>query len=88
MTASQTAPQTIDTLAAELGVTPADLQSWLACVGLWVRKGYTFEAAVRKHMQQMDRLIDNAVALSTSLRPMAVEAVYRAHGRDRFQARA
>lgn len=82
------AKQSIETLAAELGVTPADLQSWIACVGLWVRKGYTFEAAVRKHMDQMERLIDNAVTLSKDLRPWAVEAVYSKHGRDRAGAAA
>jgi hypothetical protein len=81
----QTAPVTskIANLAAEMGVTPADLQGWITCVGLWVRKGYTFEAAVRKHMDQMERLIDNAMALGAELKPMAVDAVYSVHGRDR-----
>lgn len=77
----------IETLAAEMNVTPGDLQSWIACVGLWTSKGYSFEAAVAKHMSQMERLIDNAGDLSQALKPMAVEVMYRAHGRDRFLAR-
>jgi len=50
---------TIETLAAEMNISPADLSSFIACLRVWLCKGYTLEQAIERHMAQMDRLAAN-----------------------------
>lgn len=64
---------TIQALAAEMNVTEADVRGFIAALSVWTAKGYTFEQAIEKNMSQMTRFANNAVALSKTMKPAAVE---------------
>lgn len=57
----------VQKLAAEIGVTENDLAGFIECLQVWVVNGYTFDQAIAKHMEQMNRLLNNAMALPTSI---------------------
>lgn len=45
-------------LAAQMGVTVADLSGFIAALRVWMAKGYTMEQAIEKHMAQMGRIVN------------------------------
>lgn len=69
----------ISTLAKEMSVTENDLIGFLSVIKLWMDKGYSFEDAISKNMQQMTRLVNGSVSLSKdgSMRDIAVSAFYQ-----------
>jgi len=58
---------TIQTLAADMNVKPADVAAFLKCLSVWMAKGYSLEAAIDKHMAQMVRLASKSDRLPKSL---------------------
>ena len=66
---------TIQTLAADMNVKPADVAAFLKCLGVWMAKGYSMEEAIEKHMAQMVRLASKSDQFPKSL---AVEAFFPA----------
>jgi|GEM_PF-4509353 len=53
-----TTPETqIDHLAAETRVSSADAKAFVACLQVWIAKGYSLEQAIERHMAQMARLV-------------------------------
>lgn len=67
--------QTLKTLSAEMNVTEADLAGFVECLRVWMSKGYSMEEAISKHMAQMTKLAENALAFPQSL---AVDAFFPA----------
>ena len=65
---------TIEQLAAEMGVSTRDVCGFVACLSVWVRKGYTFEQAIERHMAQMTRLANNS--LNPALKPLVIAAFH------------
>lgn len=71
----------ISEMAAEMGVTRSDLLGWLDCIRLWMAKGYSFEVAINKHMEQMRRLANSAVEIASKCRDEFADAVWNeVHG--------
>ncbi|MDB5358816.1 MAG: hypothetical protein JWO51_113 [Rhodospirillales bacterium] len=60
-------------LATEMGVTVADVSGFILCIGIWMEKGLSFEAAIERHQAQMLKLAENAVQLAKNLRPAALD---------------
>ncbi len=58
---------TISELAAEMNVTEADVRGFISALKVWISKGYTFEEAVQKHMNQMNRLAKHADFVASDL---------------------
>ena len=50
--------QKIIDLAAEMGVSVADLTSFIGCLGVWTSKGYTVAEAIREHLSTMGTMLD------------------------------
>src|SRR5687768_9423331 len=46
----------VENLAKEMGVSVNDLSGFVACLRVWMDKGYTMDEAIARHMQQMTRL--------------------------------
>jgi predicted RNA-binding protein with PIN domain len=69
---------TIQELAAEMNMPLADVSAFVSCLSVWTAKGYTVEQAIERHMAQMTRLANNAVAFASSDagREMAISAFY------------
>jgi len=53
-------------LANLMNVTENDVRSFVACLSVWTAKGYSFEDAIAKHMEQMTQLVNRSVDLSQS----------------------
>ena len=66
---------TITDLAKEMNVSENDVVAFVECLKVWIAKGYSIEQAIEKHMAQMVRLVNNAVALSSKTE-LVVEAFY------------
>lgn len=71
----QTAVNQIESLAAEMGVSAADLTSFVNCLRIWTDKGLSIEEAIERHQQQMNRFANNAIELARSpdMRGLVVE---------------
>ena len=63
---------TIEQLAAEMNVTEGDVRGFVACLSMWMSKGYSFEQAIERHMAQMARLANNAT--NPALKPLVTAA--------------
>ena len=54
-------------LAKLMGVTEGDVEAFVACLAVWLRKGLTLEQAITRHMDQMERLAGGCLRLPKSL---------------------
>lgn len=63
-------------LATEMGVTEGDVVAFIACLSVWTAKGYGLEAAIERHLRQMEKLAENAS--NPALRAVAVSAFFPA----------
>lgn len=52
------AQQQIQQLAAMTGQSEADMQGFLVCISHWIAKGLTFEQAIAKNLQTLQRFAD------------------------------
>jgi hypothetical protein len=59
--ALETKMNKIADLAKEMGVTEADVVGFVECLRHWISKGYSFEAAIAKHMEVMAGMVNRAV---------------------------
>lgn len=59
--------QKIEALAAEMGVTPADVAGFVAGLSIWINKGLTFEQAIERHMAQMLRFAEHSHEIPRSV---------------------
>lgn len=48
---------TTQEMASEMGVSVADVESFINCLRVWTNKGYSVEMAIHKHMEQMNRMV-------------------------------
>jgi hypothetical protein len=48
-------------LAKTLGQNETDVKAFVECVSYWMSKGYTYEAAIARHMQVMEQMANNAL---------------------------
>ena len=53
----------IEALAAEMGVTVADVEGFVVGLSVWVNKGYSLVDAIAKHSDQMARFVNHGTAL-------------------------
>lgn len=67
------AQQQIQQLAAMTGQTEADVTRFLICLSVWTSKGYTFEQAISKNLETVQRIADNAHLIPRSI---AVDAFF------------
>jgi hypothetical protein len=67
-------------IAAEMGVSLSDLDSFVNCLRVWTDKGLSLEEAVERHLEQMQRMANNAwvLACSPDMRALAVKWFYPA----------
>lgn len=56
----------IEALAAEMGVTVADVEGFVVGLSVWVNKGYSLVDAIRKHSEQMARFVNHGAELVRS----------------------
>jgi len=63
-------------LAALMGVTVADVSGFILGVGLWMEKGLSFDAAIKRHQAQMLKLAENAIQVAKNLQPTAIDWFY------------
>jgi hypothetical protein len=54
-------------LAKSLGQSENDVAGFLAGLSVWVKKGYSIEVAISKHMEVMTHLANNACKVSRVL---------------------
>tara|TARA_Y100001947_G_scaffold136491_1_gene124835 strand:+ start:61 stop:306 length:246 start_codon:yes stop_codon:yes gene_type:complete len=66
----------IKALAAEMGVSEGDVLSFAACLRVWMDKGYTLEEAIHRHAEVMRAIVNNAVQIAKTAKPLAVDAFY------------
>lgn len=50
----------IQELAKEMNVSESDASAFVECLKVWINKGYSLEQAIAKHMQQMQRMVNEA----------------------------
>jgi hypothetical protein len=65
----------IQKLAAMTGQSEADVTRFLTCVSVWTAKGYSFEQAIAKNLETVQRIADNAHLIPRSI---AVDAFFPA----------
>jgi hypothetical protein len=64
---------TIADLAKMMNVTEADVAGFVACLRVWLAKGYTFDQAIERHMAQMHRFVNrDAAEIVEAFRPVAI----------------
>ena len=51
------AAEKIANLAAEMGVSVADLTSFIGCLSVWTNKGYSVEEAIRANLSTMETML-------------------------------
>lgn len=57
----------IQKLAEMTGQSEADVARFLVCLSVWTSKGYTFEQAVAKNLQTVERIAERAHLIPKSL---------------------
>lgn len=57
----------IQKLAAMTGQSEADVMRFLICLSVWTSKGYTFEQAVARNLQTVERIAERAHLIPTSI---------------------
>jgi hypothetical protein len=57
----------IQNLAAMTGQSEADVMRFLTCLSVWTSRGYTFEQAVAKNLQTVERIAERALTIPKSL---------------------
>ena len=62
---------TLETLAAEMNISVADLGSFVAGLQIWFDKGYTLEQSIERHMAQMNRFAANCT--NRALRDLTID---------------
>lgn len=65
---------TIAALAAHMNVSQSDVRAFVSCLKIYTDKGQTIEQAIASHMNQMERLANNAA--HPALRQIAVDAFF------------
>ena len=58
---------TIAELANLMGQTESDVNGFINCLAIWIRKGYSLEEAIERNMRQMTRLAENSHRWSREL---------------------
>lgn len=53
----------VQALAAEMGVTVADVEGFIAGLSVWIGKGYNLTDAIAKHGEQMLRFVNHGASL-------------------------
>ena len=66
----------IKALAAEMGVAEGDVLAFVACLRVWMDKGYTLDEALARHAEAMRVIVNNAVQIAATAKPLAVDAFY------------
>jgi hypothetical protein len=63
---------TIADLAKLVNATEADVVGFVACLRVWLAKGYTLDQAIERHMAQMHRFVNrDAAEIVEAFRPVA-----------------
>lgn len=68
----------IKELAELMNVSESDTRAFVDCLRVWTAKGYTLEQAIERHMQQMRRMVAQAVQIADQPREQIAGAVWDA----------
>lgn len=73
--------QKVSELAQAMGVSVADLRGFLAALSIWMRKGYSLEESIQRHMSQMTRFVNRSADLArdADIRAAVANSVWDAH---------
>ncbi|MBP9869873.1 MAG: hypothetical protein KBC53_00040 [Nitrosomonas sp.] len=66
-------------LAALMNQKESDVAAFLECVKVWIDKGYSFEDAIKMHMQQMTKIVNQSanIANSNKVRESAADLFFQ-----------